>query len=765
MDALSILRSVPVLSDFDRDSLERMAAASWTGEYSSQSVILRKGHAVDTVGIIVSGTVEIQRPASPSEKDPVILSEGQLFGEISLLTGEPASADVVAASGCRILHVPHSALSLEMGRTPKASQRLAKLLADRLTQRKESWREEATRADFKSRDLVLGGDFDQPVLVLSTNVSSIKYALFQTGVRKVVGRVDGLETGTPALTHHGPHGSLQQKIPGTGVEEAVSAIFQFLVHPEVGAIERPESLGAVGHRIAHGGAKFTTSTLVNEETKKELRRISNLAPLHNPVQLQGIECCEKHLGSSVPQVCVFDTAFHMTMPEHAYRYALPKALADRHSLRRFGFHGLSHKYLSQVACESLGEPPDSLRVITCHLGSGASVAAVDHGRSVDTSMGLTPLEGLVMGTRSGDLDPGLVLALMDLGHTRVEIGQILNEKSGLLGLSGISKEMAELEKAAEAGHVGALLAIQVFCYRVKKYIGAYAAAMGGLDALVFAGGIGEKHAGVRSRICHGLTFLGIELDRQRNQGSWPAGALSHKISTDGANVSVWVVPVDEEGMLAAATIRALKRSGVAEVLSCRRDRKIPIGISAHHVHLSQDHVERLFGAGHQLTPRNPLSQPGQFACEEAVDLIGPKGRVDRVRVLGPVRPSSQVEISRTEEYKLGIDAPIRASGDLKGSPGITLVGSKGEEKLTEGVICALRHIHMSPHDALTYGLKDRDIVRVQVGGERSLIFGDVLIRVHPDFKLEMHIDTDEANAAEINPDMIAVIESIQRRGN
>jgi acetate kinase len=492
--------------------------------------------------------------------------------------------------------------------------------------------------------------------------------------------------------------------------------------------------------------------------------VSALAPLHNPVALKGIELCEKLLPPGVAQVAVFDTAFHMTMPEHAYRYAIPKAFADKENLRRFGFHGTSHKYVSQTAVSFLGAAPGSLKLVTCHLGNGASVAAVDHGRSVDTSMGVTPLEGLIMGTRSGDIDPGAILHLLRRGKTGPEIDKLLNKESGLLGLSGFSSDMREIEKAADAGHAGSLLAIQAFCYRVRKYIGAYAAAMEGLDAIVFTGGIGENGDGIRSRVCSGLGFLGVELDEKANLGRVKLAERARLVSSRESKVKVLVVPTDEEFMIASESARALDRAGITAVLAARKDKPIPIGISAHHVHLTQAHVERLFGEGATLTPRNPLTQKGQFACEEMVDLVGPKGIVPRVRILGPTRPSTQVEISRTEEYKLGIDAPIRASGDVMHSPGLVLRGSKADIALEHGVICALRHIHASPEDALAYGLHDKDVVRVAVSGERSLIFGDVLIRVSPDFVLEMHIDTDEANAAEINPTSTCSIESIQHRG-
>jgi acetate kinase len=566
------------------------------------------------------------------------------------------------------------------------------------------------------------------------------------------------------LTHLGPRGELVRELPGADHEAGLRALLDALVDPQLGAVDRLDQLSAVGHRAVHGGERFTEATVVDDGVKDELRRAAVLAPLHNPLNLLGIEICERLLPRGVPQVAVFDTAFHMTMPEHAYRYALPRAFADQRRLRRFGFHGTSHKYVSRTACAFLGKPPAALRLISCHLGSGASITAVDHGRSVDTSMGLTPLEGLVMGTRSGDLDPGLVLHLARGGMSTAEIDRLLNEESGLKGLSGSTGDMRELELAADRGDPGALLAIQVFCYRVRKYIGAYTAVMGGLDALVFTGGIGEHAAGVRSRICQGLQCFGIRLDPAINREESTRAEKAWSISAADAPVAVLVVPTDEEGTIAGETLRAIKRSGAVEVLAARRDRPIPIGVSAHHVHLCQEHVEQLFGPGQQLTPLNELSQPGGFACEETVDLIGPKGRVDRVRILGPTRPRTQVEISRTEEFKLGIDAPIRASGDVDGTPGLTMRGTAGEIALEQGVICALRHIHASPENALAFGLRDRDVVRVHVAGERSLTFGDVLVRVHPDFTLEMHIDTDEANAAEINTGMTCTIDSIQRRG-
>jgi acetate kinase len=344
-----------------------------------------------------------------------------------------------------------------------------------------------------------------------------------------------------------------------------------------------------------------------------------------------------------------------------------------------------------------------------------------------------------------------------------EVDTLLHEESGLKGLSGISADLQELERAANGGDARAISAIQVFCYRIRKEIGAQASAMGGLHALVFTGRIGQGSAWVRTLACQGLTHMGVYLDQVANKTvpRNPQGVVD--ISGETSDIAVLVVPPDEGTMIARETIRTLGYHKVAEVIQQQPERKIPIEVSAHHIHLAEEDVEALFGPGYLLTHRADLSQPGQFASEETIDLLGPRGRVERVRILGPTRRQSQVEIAMTEEYKLGIKAPIRASGDLEGSPGITLQGPRGRAELAEGVICSVRHIHMTPEDALSYGLKDRDICMIRVEGDRTLIFGDVLVRVSPDYRLAMHIDTDEANAAHIRTGMIGHLVSVQDR--
>ena len=322
--------------------------------------------------------------------------------------------------------------------------------------------------------------------------------------------------------------------------------------------------------------------------------------------------------------------------------------------------------------------------------------------------------------------------------------------------------MREVEKAAAAGDVRALIALKAFSYRIRKYIGAYLAAMGGLDVLIFTGGIGQNSAGVRSLALQGLQCMGIHLDDQRNRDA--KGDMDVvRISADDSPVTVLMVPTDEERMIARETLRSLSRSYLREIVKAHQNEPFPIEVSAHHIHLSQEHVETLFGKGHQLTYHGDLSQPGQFSCKEQITIVGPKGKIERLRVLGPARKETQVEISMTEQFKLGIHSPIRESGDLAGTPGCTLEGPVGNVTIDRGVICALRHIHMTPADALRYGLKDKSTVRVRVSGDRELIFGDVLIRVNPNYALAMHIDTDEANAANLQTGAKGFILEIQNQ--
>lgn len=587
-----------------------------------------------------------------------------------------------------------------------------------------------------------------PILVINCGSTSIKAAVLDpaTGARSAELKIERLGAQDACVSvSDGP----PQNCPPTHAEALIKCL------PEL--IADQSNISSVGHRVVHGGTQFTLPTLISDDVLGRLDSIAALAPLHNPHNIAGVQAA-RVLLNDLPHVAVFDTAFHSTIPRRAQTYALPQDVATRHGIRRYGFHGTSHQFVANRAAKFLRDDLRKLRVITCHLGGGCSVCAVEYGRSVETSMGMTPLEGLVMGTRAGDTDPGALLQLMRAEGLSVdELDELLNRKSGLAGLSRIGNDLRDIEHQAEQGNEECRLAIQVFCHRVRKYIGAYAAIMGGVDAIVFTAGIGQNSAVVRHRVAQRLDYLGARLDEDRNRSA--TFDQTHpvvEISTPRSRVRLLVAETDEAWAIAQQTERLCKSFDARPVV-----RSIPVAVSGRHVHLTQETVEALFGADHQLVPLKPLSQPGQFAAEEQVTLVGPKRRLEHVRVLGPTRSKNQVEISRTDEFYLGIDAPIRASGDVANTPGITLQGTDGRcVTLEQGVICAWRHIHMTPEDAKAFGVANGDVVDVEVGrkGVRSLVFGDVLIRVKPTYALEMHIDTDEANAAELSPRDVGELE-------
>ncbi len=558
------------------------------------------------------------------------------------------------------------------------------------------------------------------VLVINCGSSSVKYQVIdtKTGRALVKGKVERI---------------------GEGDTTHASAVAKVLEDTQ--AFEP----ATVGHRVVHGGERFYDATLIDDEVIQAIEANIPLAPLHNPANLAGIRSAREALPS-VPHVAVFDTAFHLRMPRRAKHYAIDLEVADRLGIRRYGFHGTSHAYVAGLAAEHLERDIADLRLITLHLGNGASACAIELGGSIETSMGLTPLEGLVMGTRCGDLDPGAVLALArELGID--ETDDLLNRRSGLAGLSGLGNDLRDIEAQAAEGNDRARLAITVYAHAVRRYIGAYAAVMGGVDAIVLTGGIGENSAQMRRRILQRLDFLGIRLDEDLNHDAKvSADTPVVDISEERALVRTLVVATNEELMTARQTARVA--GGGTDVQS---PGPVPIAISGRHVHLDRASMDVLFGAGSELTVYRNLSQPGQFAARETVTLVGPRGRIENVRVLGPLRKAPQVEISRTDEFKLGVDAPVRASGKTQGSAPITLEGPAGTLHLKEGLICAWRHIHMTPEDAEAYGVENGDQVEVAItGGDRDLTFGDVLIRVKDSYVLEMHIDTDEANAAELS---------------
>ncbi|WP_315350181.1 acetate kinase [Hoylesella saccharolytica] len=392
------------------------------------------------------------------------------------------------------------------------------------------------------------------ILVLNCGSSSIKYKLYDMNDHSVLaaGGVERIGLGEAFLKVTLPNGEkrvIMHDMPDH--KEGVNFVFQTLLDKEIGAIKDLSEIDAVGHRVVQGGDKFCESTLVTPEVEQGIEELCDLAPVHNAGHLRGIRAVDA-LMPTTPQVVVFDNAFHSTMPEHAFLYAVPYELYEKYHVRRYGFHGTSHRYVSQRVCDFLGCDIKTQRIITCHIGNGASMAAIKYGKCVDTSMGLTPLEGLMMGSRSGDIDPSAVTYLMDkLGKKPQEMADFLNKESGVLGITGISSDMREIESAAEAGNRRARLALDMYNYRIKKYIGAYAAAMGGVDIIVWTAGVGENQVGTRLDACSHLEFLGIKIDEEANK----VRGEETIISTPDSKVTVCVIPTDEELVIASDTMK------------------------------------------------------------------------------------------------------------------------------------------------------------------------------------------------------------------
>lgn len=390
------------------------------------------------------------------------------------------------------------------------------------------------------------------ILVVNCGSSSIKYQLFNMEDESVLakGLLERIGLEGSVLTHQ--PADKEKVVINADVKNhsiGIKLVLDALTDASHGVIKNMKEIDAIGHRVVHGAEKFADSVLITPAVMDALEECIQMAPLHNPPNILGINACTE-LMPGVPQVGVFDTAFHQTMPKHAFLYGLPYEAYEKYGLRRYGFHGTSHRYVSQRAAELMREHMTNLRIITCHLGNGASIAAVKHGKSVDTSMGFTPLEGLVMGTRSGAIDPAIIPFLMKKeGMSPEQIDNYLNKKSGVLGLSGISSDFRDIEEAAKGGNERAQLALDIFAYKVRKYVGSYAAAMGGVDAIVFTAGLGENSITMRDKICQGLEFLGTRIDPAKNNVRGKAA----EISVDGAKVKIFVIPTNEELVIARDT--------------------------------------------------------------------------------------------------------------------------------------------------------------------------------------------------------------------
>ena len=395
------------------------------------------------------------------------------------------------------------------------------------------------------------------ILVVNCGSSSLKYQLIEMAKKEVLA--------SGVVERIGIKGSiLTQKVDGRekyivekemkNHEDAIQVALDALVRKETGVIKSLDEINAVGHRVVHGGEKYASSVLVNDEVMKDLEEFAKLAPLHNPPNIIGIEAC-KDLMPNIPMVVVFDTAFHQTMPKKAFVYALPYELYEKHNIRKYGFHGTSHKYVSAKAAEFIGKDMKDLKIVTCHLGNGSSISAIKDGICVETTMGFTPLDGLVMGTRCGSIDPAVVTYLIEeLGYTAQEVTRIMNKESGVFGISGVSSDFRDIEAAAAEGNARAILALEIFRYKVKQFIGSCAVAMAGIDVLVFTAGVGENSCDERDVITDGLEFLGIELDHEKNK---VRGKLAD-IGKESSRVKILVVPTNEELMIAIDTLELVK---------------------------------------------------------------------------------------------------------------------------------------------------------------------------------------------------------------
>lgn len=398
------------------------------------------------------------------------------------------------------------------------------------------------------------------ILIINAGSSSLKYQLINTEDESVIakGNAERIGIDNPLLTHTPAKGDpVKIEADMKDHTDAVQLVIKALLDKDHGVIESMKEIGAVGHRVVHGGESFASSVVINDAVIEAIEANTHLAPLHNPANMMGIRACRKVLPD-VPMVAVFDTAFHQSMPPEAYIYAIPYEAYKDYGYRRYGFHGTSHKFVSMRAAKRLGKPYEELKIVTCHLGNGSSVAAVKNGKCVDTSMGLTPLEGLPMGTRCGTIDPSIVYFLMEQEDLDIKgIQDYLNKKSGVLGISGVSSDFRDLLEASESGNKRAKLALDVVSYHVKSYIGAYAAAMGGVDCVVFTAGVGENNPSLRADACKGLSFLGINIDLAVNENAYGRNGFEGPISKKGSAVDVWVIPTNEELMIARETAALL----------------------------------------------------------------------------------------------------------------------------------------------------------------------------------------------------------------
>jgi acetate kinase len=578
--------SVKLLRHLSDDRLAEIILGSRVLSYETGEAVVRIGEDANFLGVLLEGVLSVSLMVEDgSHKEIRKFKTGDTFGEMALMSGDKTVADIIAVETCKVLRIPITLVRTAIMTDPDAMQQMSKTVVERCKQLIAE--PDKAAAAFQQSDdpygLKLKSERPEKILVINCGSSSLKYTFFdsESDTAPARGQVERIGIQGTRMLHHGPSGEVARDLDGGTYKDAFKAMLEELANPVTGVIRDSSEISVVGHRVVHGGEKFSEAIVIDDQILAEIEALGPLAPLHNPVNVAGIKEARR-IFPSVPHVAVFDTAFHSTLPGFAYLYGLPYEYYEKKGVRRYGFHGSSHSFVSLKAAQFLQKRVNELKIASCHLGNGASLCAIDHGRSVDTTMGFTPGEGLIMGTRSGDIDPGIITYLeREEGLTGAQIDQILNKQSGLLGLSGISGDMREIEQAAAEGDTRALLALKAFCYRVRKYIGAYLAAMGGLDVLIFTGGIGQGSAGVRSLSLQGLQCMGIHLDDKLNLEAKGFKEVC-RISAEDSPVTVLIVPTDEERMIARESLRSLSRSYLKEVVKAQQNEPFLIEVSAHY---------------------------------------------------------------------------------------------------------------------------------------------------------------------------------------
>jgi acetate kinase len=566
-DLKAFFQTNPLISLFSSAELDECVKASEIVDLSTGIDVAKRGESLNSTWIIYEGEIAVTLPAEGTNKEVLTcLEKGRIFGDLSVFTGNMVAFDYRTTKPSTLVRIPRPVFMAAVKRNPAATLLFTKHLTEIVFkmgfyQKEQEVRKAAQLASPDPYDLYFTSASEpMKISVINCGSSSLKYTIFDTTqkdplIEGTIERIGSADAQHKVVTPKFKKSVSLGAVPN--MEKAFDFMIEAISDPAVGgAVRDVREFKAVGHRVTHGGGLFNGPVIIDDQVLEQIRSVSDLAPLHNPYNIEGIELFRKLLPGA-KQVAVFDNTFHQTIPAAAATYALPRQLCAEERIRRYGFHGTNHEYVALNAATFLKKPLSELKMVTCHLGSGASVCAIDHGRSIDTSMGMTPLEGLVMGTRPGDVDPGVIFHLLRKGRNAADLENIFNKDSGLKGISALTNDMRELLAAADNGDAHAREAISVFCYRIKKYIGAYSVALGGLDVVVFTGGIGENSPEIRARIFQGFETFGMTIDHNINRDARPERGQVVDVAEPNARVRVLVIPADEERMIARNTLRTI----------------------------------------------------------------------------------------------------------------------------------------------------------------------------------------------------------------